>query len=281
MAAAAKHGAGVTGVLSYAQLKGLWLAAAKGTKYDTGAWATLMAAIAEAESGGNPDATNPTDNGGTQTSWGLWQISLGNHQAPASNWADPAENAKLAIGKLQSQGLGAWGTYTSGAYKAYMSGKTSPVAYSGGNPGAISAELTAASATDCLMANPFGVTLPLVGRVGGSGCLFTCSNARAFIGGALLVGGVAVGALGLGVVLAGAGLESKTARRAVELATFGRAGSLPRHTRPGQKLSPGEVEYANANARERAKTAPAQGRHAKPRERNPQTGGGRHAAPAS
>ena len=29
-------------------------------------------------------------------------------------------NAKLAIGKLKSQGLGAWGTYTSGAYKPFL-----------------------------------------------------------------------------------------------------------------------------------------------------------------
>jgi len=81
-----------------------------------------MAAIALAESGGNPSATNPTDNGGTQTSWGLWQISLGNHNAPAPDWNNPYTNAKLAIGKLNGQGLGAWGTYNSGAYKQFMTG---------------------------------------------------------------------------------------------------------------------------------------------------------------
>lgn len=80
----------------------------------------LMAAIAEAESGGNPGAVNPTDNGGTQSSYGLFQISTGNHNPPASNWADPVENAKLAFQKYKSQGLGAWGTYNSGAYKQYL-----------------------------------------------------------------------------------------------------------------------------------------------------------------
>lgn len=111
---------------SFAQLESIWLQAAAGTSYNTNAWAALMAAIALAESSGNPDATNPTDNGGTQTSWGLWQISLGNHNAPAPNWNDPIENARLAIGKLQTQGLSAWGTYTSGAYQKYMQGNVPP-----------------------------------------------------------------------------------------------------------------------------------------------------------
>lgn len=119
----------------YGQLQSIWLQASQGTKYHTGPWAALMAAIALAESSGNPDATNPTDNGGTQTSWGLWQISLGNHQAPAANWNNPIVNAQLAIGKLNSQGLGAWGTYNSGAYKKYMQG-TPPQNVNVGSPGA-------------------------------------------------------------------------------------------------------------------------------------------------
>jgi hypothetical protein len=113
-----------TGSLSYAQLKGVWLSASRGTRYHTNAWASLMAAIAEAESSGNPLATNPYDNNGSQTSWGLWQISNGTHDAPASDWANPDANAQLAIGKLDSQGLDAWGTYQSGAYQAYLSDKT-------------------------------------------------------------------------------------------------------------------------------------------------------------
>jgi hypothetical protein len=106
---------------TYAQLEEIWIQGG-GNK----ALAPLMAAIALAESAGNPDAKNATDNGGMQTSWGLWQISLGNHNAPASNWNDPVENARLAVGKLDSQGLGAWGTYTSGAYKQFMQGNVPP-----------------------------------------------------------------------------------------------------------------------------------------------------------
>lgn len=86
----------------------------------------LMAAIAMAESGGNPAATNANDNGGTQTSWGLWQISNGTHSQPAPNILDPIVNAQQAWAKYNSQGLGAWGTYTSGAYRSYLQGSVPP-----------------------------------------------------------------------------------------------------------------------------------------------------------
>ena len=112
-------------ILSFDQLKQIWIEAAAGTKYATAAWATLMAAIAEAESSGNPQAVNATDNGGRQSSYGLWQISTGTHNPPSPNWADPITNAHLAIGKLNGQGLGAWGTYSSGAYRKYLPGGVS------------------------------------------------------------------------------------------------------------------------------------------------------------
>lgn len=124
--------------LTYSQLENVWTQAAAGTQYDTSAWASLMAAIALAESSGNASATNPNDNNGTQTSYGLWQISTGTHTAPSTNWSDPAANAALALQKLQSQGLGAWGTYTSGAYMSNLpAGTTLP-------PGAASGAAAAA-----------------------------------------------------------------------------------------------------------------------------------------
>lgn len=120
--------------LTYAQLEGVWDQAAAGTPYagsgpspvPGATWDQLMAAIAEAESSGNPTADNATDNGGRQSSFGLWQISTGTHTPPASNWSDPVENADLAIAKLQSQGLGAWGTYDTGAYRSHLSTSTPP-----------------------------------------------------------------------------------------------------------------------------------------------------------
>ena len=107
--------------LTYGQLEELWIKAG-GSR----ALAPLMAAIAEAESAGNPNATNPTDNGGTQTSWGLWQISDGTHGEPVQGILDPLVNAKAAVAKYKSQGLSAWGTYDTGAYKRYYQGKVPP-----------------------------------------------------------------------------------------------------------------------------------------------------------
>ncbi len=119
--------------LSYSQLEQVWIQAG-GPK----AIAPLMAAIAMAESGGIAGNTNPTDNSGTQTSWGLWQISDGTH-----GWSyggdpyDPVTNAKAAVMKYHSQGLGAWGTYTSGAYQQYLKGNVPPSTgtISGGSAG--------------------------------------------------------------------------------------------------------------------------------------------------
>jgi hypothetical protein len=117
---------------TYGQLETLWTNAG-GSK----ALAPLMAAIALAESSGNPGALNTTDNGGTQTSVGLWQVSNGTHSYPAS-WTTPAGNAAEAVAKYKSQGLGAWGTYTSGAYYQYYQGDTpaSALPQGGGSSGA-------------------------------------------------------------------------------------------------------------------------------------------------
>jgi hypothetical protein len=86
-----------------------------------------MAAIALAESSGNPNAKNPNDNNGRQTSWGLWQISDGTHNEPVPNILDAKINAQEAVKKYKGpQGIGAWGTYSSGAYKQFMKGNVPP-----------------------------------------------------------------------------------------------------------------------------------------------------------
>lgn len=89
----------------------------------------VMAAIAMAESGGNPRAHNaiPPDN-----SYGLWQINMLGSMGPArrkqygissnDQLYDPATNARAAAKILSGQGPGAWSTYTSGAYKKYLNG---------------------------------------------------------------------------------------------------------------------------------------------------------------
>lgn len=91
------------------QLEALWVNAGgpKGI-------APTMAAIALAESGGNPASINPE---GPQHAEGLWQIK---GQLVSGNILDPKVNAANAVAKYNSQGLGAWTTYTEGAYKKYL-----------------------------------------------------------------------------------------------------------------------------------------------------------------
>jgi Lysozyme like domain len=102
---------------TFTQLEALWKQVAPS---ELQVLAPVMAAIALAESSGDPTNVNPTDNNGTQSSYGLWQISNGTHSPPAPNWADPLENARLALQKYETQGLGAWGTYGGTAYKQYL-----------------------------------------------------------------------------------------------------------------------------------------------------------------
>jgi hypothetical protein len=104
---------------SYAQLEGLWEEAG-----GPAGEASLAAAIAEAESGGNPLAAYPgttvaPGKGSTTDATGLWQI-LG---LPAGNFTaaeltDPYENAKMAVAKYTQAGnsFSPWQTYDEGDY---------------------------------------------------------------------------------------------------------------------------------------------------------------------
>jgi hypothetical protein len=93
-------------VYTAGELEALWINA--GGQPDL---AIPMAAIALAESGGNPNAHNAS--GAT----GLWQI-LGNPFP--GNAYDPATNAKMAVSKFKSQGPSAWAAYTNGNYKSFL-----------------------------------------------------------------------------------------------------------------------------------------------------------------
>jgi hypothetical protein len=86
-----------------------------------------MAAIALAESGGNPRAHNPNP---PDNSYGLWQINmLGSLEGPrkvqfgiSSNEElfDPAVNARAARKVFKSQGYGAWSVYKNRSYAQYL-----------------------------------------------------------------------------------------------------------------------------------------------------------------
>lgn len=97
---------------SLEQLAGLWRQAGGPSRY-----AATMGAIALAESGGNPRATHTDADGSIDR--GLWQINSV-HGYPAAESFDPATNAREALQVFHSQGLTAWSTYVSGAYRRFM-----------------------------------------------------------------------------------------------------------------------------------------------------------------
>lgn len=115
----AKAGPSSGGTYSYSQLRKLWLNAG-GNK----GWSYVMAAIAMAESGGNPQAHHVDSNGSID--YGLWQINTIHHYA-VSDMLNPQQNAKEAVSIFNSAGPHAWSTYNNGAYKKYMpAGKGAP-----------------------------------------------------------------------------------------------------------------------------------------------------------
>lgn len=253
---------------SYAQLEQLWINAG-----GPASQAPIAAAIALAESQGNANALNPNDNGGRQSSFGLWQISNGTHTPPAANWADPAENARLAVAKWKAgspPGTGPnfrpWGTFTSGAYKANLSNKTTPDPNVPPNPSAVQAQVGASGSADCLVPNPLGVSLGPFSLGAGPSCLFSRSNARAFIGAGLMLAGGAVGFAALAVLAVAAGMRAAgpvgkvaegvggtlqlipaTAPAGAAIGTAGRTVRSP--AREGRRRQAGRARQENADRR--------------------------------
>jgi hypothetical protein len=176
-------GAGGTGTkYSYAQLEGLWINAG-GSK----ALAPTMAAIAMAESDGCSTALNPSG------ASGLWQILGAVDPSDQGNLFDPAVNAKEATLKYSSQGLGAWVTYTSGAYKGFLNGSTTPDT----NVATLDASDSGSSTASACLAQIGGGNI--AGVVGvPSYCLLTRTGARLLIGGACLA---AAGIIGLAAMV--------------------------------------------------------------------------------
>ena len=200
---------GITGTqYTYAQLEGLWINAG-GPK----AVAPIAAAIAEAESGGCSAAVNALDSngeGGTQTSWGLWQISNGTHSQPVAGILNPATNAQQAVAKYTGNNdtFGDWGTYTSGAYKAYLNNSTTPDTDvpSPSSSSSASSSGSSSSSADCA----FGPDLPVVGTV----CLVKKSTIRHAAGLALMTAGGLIGALGV-LLLAAFAFRASGAQQAL------------------------------------------------------------------
>lgn len=121
---------------SYQGLQGLWTSAG-----GPAAVAPLMAAIALAESSGEPGARN-TSSGAC----GLWQI----HPAQAG-CDDPAQNARMAVAKYQSQGLGAWEAYANGSYQQFLGASTVK------SPGSGSSTKQGTGVVAGVAVDPFGI----------------------------------------------------------------------------------------------------------------------------
>lgn len=98
--------------LSAMAIKKLWLGSG-GAKSK----AQIMTAIALAESKGDKNAHSGTDDRGLwQINWPTWAKTLHKFGSPYVASA----NAKMAKAVLAAQGLSAWATYNSGAYKSFM-----------------------------------------------------------------------------------------------------------------------------------------------------------------
>lgn len=102
----------------------------------------LAAAIAMGESSGNPRAFNGV---GSDQSYGLWQINMIGSLGPArraqfglsrnEDLFDPQTNARAAVAIYRQQGYNAWGAYTNGSYKRFLSSAAGSQSSSDGQQG--------------------------------------------------------------------------------------------------------------------------------------------------
>jgi hypothetical protein len=95
----------------------------------------LAAAIAMGESSGRTNAGGPSDSRRHLDSNGRWSVGLmqinaldgpapgtGRDGISLAALEDPSTNMAKAFQIYQQQGYGAWGAYTNGSYRRYMSG---------------------------------------------------------------------------------------------------------------------------------------------------------------
>lgn len=81
---------------------------------------TVAVAVALAESGGNPTATNHNSNGSTD--YGLFQInSVHADLLSKHNWQDPTDNARMALAiSAHGNNWTPWVAFTTGRYRMYL-----------------------------------------------------------------------------------------------------------------------------------------------------------------
>jgi hypothetical protein len=177
---------------TYAQLEGLWINAG-----GSAATAPIAAAIAMAESGGNPTVTSANPDGGTNVGpWQLDTLGVGSGYSVAQ-LQDPAVNAAVAVnGSANGTNWSDWETYANGAYKAFLSNGTTPD--TAGLPAAATTAATLTSATTSGTACALSVPI--------AGCILPKSALRGVIGG-LCLGAAGIIGLAAMVILAASAFE--------------------------------------------------------------------------
>jgi hypothetical protein len=152
---------------SKGQLEALWLKAG-GPRASAG----LAAAIALAESSGNPNAENHNTNGTIDR--GLWQV---NSIHGAQSTFDILANAQAAVA-ISNGGtnFGPWTTYNTGAYKPFLGAST--------GSSSLPSNLTGAGAASSSSSTPTSG--------GGFAATLESNGIKAFLYLGLLAGGVAM-----------------------------------------------------------------------------------------
>lgn len=152
---------------TYAQLKALWI-----SNGGNPAAADIAAAVALAESGGNPNASNTNTNGSIDR--GLWQI---NSVHGSQSTFDITGNVKSAIAiSGNGSNWSPWVTYNTGAYKKFMSPTTA--ASSAGTPSTSTSGITIPGVTSpgisvsSLVQSAINTILDMFGIKGGLKDLF-------------------------------------------------------------------------------------------------------------
>lgn len=194
------------GVYTNAQLQRLWIQAGGDPKV-----APTAAAIAQAESGGDPGIVNSI--GAT----GLWQI-YGNPFA--GNAKDPLTNAKMAVAKYKGAGnkFTPWTTYT-GADTG-PGGTRGPKTYLKFLHPASSSSSASSSAAS---SSPSPAAAPTVAATQGTDLFSDKASGLKYatVWTAVLLGGVAVAGIGINRSLGGA--PSRVARKGAQVAAVAAA----------------------------------------------------------
>lgn len=190
--------------LTFSQIEQLWDA-----NGGNPAVAPVMAAIALAESGGNPNALNNNPATGDY-SIGLWQVNYFGSLAPGrtAKYGSPAQlqsdanaQAKAAV-SISGNGsnLAPWTTFTSGAYKRYLPSNAGGIAAAAPASQASLDSALADQSTD--EGNLFSISGPL-----GLGALsMKNSTARKIVGATVFAGSVVVAGAGLFLLIGGRGV---------------------------------------------------------------------------